>query len=127
VIVVSQTPGEALNREWAEHGIDKYVRIICGQEYGTKAEQIQCTANGKYASGKMLMIGDAPGDLNAAKSSGALFYPVNPGHEEDSWERFYREGIDRFLQGSFTGSYETKLIEEFNKCLPKTPQWMERP
>ena len=29
VIVVSQTPGEALNREWVEHDIDKYVKIIC--------------------------------------------------------------------------------------------------
>ena len=60
VIVVSQTPGEALNREWAEHGIDMYVKIICGQEYGTKAEHIQYAAKGKYAENKMLMIGDAP-------------------------------------------------------------------
>ena len=127
IIVVSQTPGEALNREWAEHGIDKYVKIICGQEYGTKAEHIQYAAKGKYANDRILMIGDAPGDMNAAKSNGALFYPINPGHEVDSWERFYKEGIERFLQGSFTGSYEAKLIEEFNKCLPETPPWLERP
>ncbi len=124
IIVVSQTPGEALSREWSEHGIDKYVRVICGQEYGTKAEHIQYAAGGKYADVKVLMIGDAPGDMSAAKSNRALFYPINPGHEEDSWERFYKEAIDRFLQGSFAGSYETKLIEEFNKCLPSTPLWL---
>jgi phosphoglycolate phosphatase-like HAD superfamily hydrolase len=123
VIVVSQTPGEALTREWAEHDIDKYVKIICGQEYGTKSEHIKYAAKGKYPDDKILMIGDAPGDMKAAKLNGALFYPINPGHEEDSWERLYKEGIDRFLKGSFSGEYEKKLIEEFNKCLPKTPSW----
>jgi phosphoglycolate phosphatase-like HAD superfamily hydrolase len=123
VIVVSQTPGDALNREWAEHDIDRYVRIICGQEYGTKSEHIRYAAGGKYPAHKMLMIGDAPGDMKAAKSNNALFYPINPGHEVDSWERLYKEGIDRFFNGSFAGEYERALIEEFNKCLPKTPNW----
>ncbi|NLE28849.1 MAG: HAD family hydrolase, partial [Phycisphaerae bacterium] len=35
-MVVSQTPGEALCREWAEHHIDPYVAVIAGQEMGTK-------------------------------------------------------------------------------------------
>ena len=48
VIVVSQTPGEALNREWVEHSIDKYVKIICGQEFGTKTEHIHYAAKEKY-------------------------------------------------------------------------------
>lgn len=126
VIVVSQTPGEALNREW-QYIIDKYAKVICGQEYGTKAEHIRYAAKGKYADDKILMVGDALGDMNAAKSNGVLFYPINPGHEEESWEQFYKDGIERFLQGSYTGSYETKLIEEFNSCLPKTPHWLERP
>ncbi|RPI04005.1 MAG: HAD family hydrolase [Ignavibacteriae bacterium] len=123
VIVVSQTPGEALNREWVEHHIDQYVRIICGQEYGTKTEHIRYAADGKYPRDKMLMIGDAPGDMQAAKSNGAMFFPINPGHEEDSWERLYKEGIDRFFSGSFGGPYENSLIEEFNKCLPSLPAW----
>lgn len=33
------------------------------------------------------MIGDAPGDLKAARGNGALFFPVNPGDEEESWKR----------------------------------------
>jgi glycerol-3-phosphate responsive antiterminator len=40
VIVVSATPGEALIREWEEHDISKYVKIMAGQEMGTKAECI---------------------------------------------------------------------------------------
>jgi len=79
---ISQTPAEALKREWAEHGLDQYVKMIAGQEMGTKTEHIKFAAVAKYAPNRILMIGDAPGDFNAAKKNGALFFPINPGHEE---------------------------------------------
>ena len=123
VIVVSQTPTEALVREWHEHDIDRFVRIICGQEMGTKAEHIQFAAGGKYPTEKMLMIGDAPGDLKAARSNHALFYPIVPGHEEASWERFFKEGLDRFFAGTYAGAYEAGLIREFDASLPENPPW----
>ena len=123
MIVVSQTPVEALEREWKEHEIDRYVRFIAGQEMGTKAQHIELAAGGKYPQGHVLMIGDAPGDMRAARANGALFYPVNPGHEEESWERFYKEAMERFLSGTYAGEYESKLIEEFEKLLPETPPW----
>ncbi len=87
-IVVSQTPVEALKREWEENDVDKYVHVIAGQEYGTKTEHLALAAKGKYPDNKILMIGDAPGDYKAATSNGVLFYPVNPGHEEESWTGF---------------------------------------
>jgi phosphoglycolate phosphatase-like HAD superfamily hydrolase len=87
--VVSQTPTEALVREWSEHGIDKYVRAIAGQELGTKKQHLKLAAGGKYPEHHVLMIGDANGDLEAARGNNALFFPINPGHEEVSWERFY--------------------------------------
>ncbi len=123
IIVVSATPGEALEREWKEHGIDRYVAIIAGQEMGTKKEHLQLAASGKYPKEKILMVGDAPGDMRSAKAIDALFYPINPGHEEESWERFYTEAIDRFFNGTYSGEYERKLIEEFEKLLPETPPW----
>lgn len=123
VIVVSQTPTEALVREWQEHGIAGHVRTICGQELGTKTEHIKYAAGGKYAPEKMLMIGDAPGDFKAAKSNHALFYPINPGNEEASWKRFHDEALDRFFAGTYAGEYEQKLIAEFDKCLPENPSW----
>ena len=122
-IVVSQTPGEALKREWEEHQMDQYVRVICGQEYGTKAEHLKYAAKGKYPDRKILMIGDAPGDFEAAKSNGVLFYPINPGDEDASWERFSNEALDRFLAGTYAGAYEKALIEEFDRYLPGTPPW----
>jgi phosphoglycolate phosphatase-like HAD superfamily hydrolase len=122
-MVVSQTPVEALKREWEENSIEHFVRLIAGQEYGTKTEHITLAAKGKYPDNKILMIGDAPGDFKAAKSNGVLFYPVNPGHEEESWERFYNEALDRFFSGNYQGEYEEKLIDEFNAYLPEKPGW----
>lgn len=122
-IVVSQTPVEALKREWEENDIDKYVHMIAGQEYGTKTEHLALAAKGKYPDNKILMIGDAPGDYKAATSNGVLFFPVNPGHEEESWERFYNEALDRFFSGTYQGEYENGLIEEFNGYLPEKPSW----
>ena len=49
----------------------------------------------------VLLIGDAPGDYRAAEANGCLFFPINPGHEEESWRQFVDEGCDRFLSGRF--------------------------
>ncbi|MFW5715475.1 MAG: HAD family hydrolase [bacterium] len=123
VIVVSQTPLEALQREWQEHDIDGYTRLIAGQEMGTKSEHIALAADGKYPPDHILMIGDAPGDLRAAQSNRALFYPIIPGREEQSWQRFYEEGLKRFLSGTFKGEYEQRLAAEFDASLPEKPSW----
>src|SRR5207247_10840318 len=79
---ISQTPAEALKREWAEHQIDRFVAIIAGQEMGTKTDHLRLAAKDKYEANKILMIGDAPGDFKAAKSNGALLFPIVPGPEE---------------------------------------------
>jgi phosphoglycolate phosphatase-like HAD superfamily hydrolase len=123
VIVVSQTPTEALVREWTEHTIQHEVRFIAGQELGTKTEHLQFAAHGKYPPGKILMIGDAPGDFNAAKANGACFFPINPGNEESSWKRLHDEALDRFFSGTFAGEYQSALLKEFNDCLPENPSW----
>jgi phosphoglycolate phosphatase-like HAD superfamily hydrolase len=123
LMVVSQTPYEALQREWIENHLDDLLRMIAGQELGTKTEHLKYAASGKYPVNKILMIGDAPGDLNAARSNGVLFFPVNPGHEELSWERFYREALDKFFNGTYQGNYEERLVQEFQKYLPENPSW----
>jgi phosphoglycolate phosphatase-like HAD superfamily hydrolase len=125
VMVVSQTPFEALKREWEENRIDGFLRMIAGQEHGTKAEHLRFAAKGKYPDDKILMIGDANGDLKAAKSNGVLFYPINPGKEEQSWEKLLSEGLDRFFSGKYAGEYEKELIKEFETYLPEYPHWKQ--
>jgi phosphoglycolate phosphatase-like HAD superfamily hydrolase len=126
VVVVSQTPTEALVRELHEHGLDTAVRLIAGQELGTKTQHIAFGAGSKYAPGHVLMIGDAEGDLVAARANNALFYPINPGAEEAAWERFHGEALERFLAGTYAGDYERSLVEQFQRCLPELAPWQHQ-
>jgi len=123
IIVVSATPGEALVREWEEHDIAKYVKVIAGQEMGKKEEHLKFAKQGRYEDEKVLMVGDAAGDMNAARANNVLFYPIIPGKEDESWQRFYDEAFDRFINGEYKGSYEDALIKEFLSFLPETPPW----
>lgn len=122
-LVVSQTPTEALEREWQENNISRFVRTIAGQEMGSKTDHLNLAAREKYPPEKILMIGDAPGDYKAAKANGALFFPIKPGQEEASWKQFHDEAIDRFFSGTYSGSYEENLVNEFEACLPENPSW----
>lgn len=123
LVVVSQTPGAALKREWSEHKINSYAKVLAGQEMGTKTEHLKFAAAGKYAPENILMIGDAPGDLKAARSNGASFFPIVPHHEEHSWQYLLEEGLPRFFAGKFAGDFERRLTGEFEASLPATPPW----
>ena len=123
MMVISQTPCDALEREWAEHDLARFVQAIAGQEMGTKTEHLQFATTGKYPADKVLMIGDAPGDHKAAKANGVLFYPILPGREEASWERLHSEALGRFFDGTYAGDYEASLFAEFDASLPEHPSW----
>lgn len=121
MIVCSQTPTAALEAEWTEHDIARFVLSICGQEIGSKKELLAVAQ--QYPPNHALMIGDAPGDHKAATANNCLFFPINPGAEEASWRRLFEEGIDRFFNGTFAGEYQQQLLTEFNKLLPDRPPW----
>jgi hypothetical protein len=69
------------------------------------------------------MIGDAPGDLDAANAAGALFFPVLSGRERQSWEQLHHEGLDRFFAGTFAGDYQSRLLSEFRSVLREDAAW----
>ena len=121
LLVISATPNEALQREWEEHDLAQYVDAICGQEVGTKKETLGVAK--QYNPGHALMVGDAPGDYQAAVANSALFFPINPGREEESWKKLHDEGLDRFMAGEFAGEYQRQLLDEFDRCLPEQPPW----
>ena len=122
-MVISQTPVEALQREWKENQIDAFVKVIAGQEMGTKTDHLRLATSGKYDSDRVLMIGDAPGDYKAAKANQALFFPIVPGREESSWQLLLDEGLDRFFNGTFAGQFENELFAAFDSSLPEHPKW----
>jgi phosphoglycolate phosphatase-like HAD superfamily hydrolase len=123
VMVVSATPSEALEREWDEHGLKEHVALIAGQECGSKKEHLALAAVGRYEPARILMVGDAPGDWNAAKANGVLFYPIDPGYEDASWQRFFEEALPRFFAGTFGGEYMDAQIDRFQSLLPDRPPW----
>jgi len=125
VLVCSATPTPALQREWEEHDIAKYTIAIAGQEMGSKREHLALVKD-KYPAGNVLMIGDALGDLQAAHSNGLLFFPINPGEEEKSWETFYRQYAEMFHTHKYTLEMERQLIADFEQYLPEIPPWKRK-
>lgn len=123
LMVVSQTPTVDLEREWNEYSIADFVRVIAGQEWGTKSEHLKYAAVGKYDADKILLVGDAPGDLLAAEKNGVLFYPIVPGNEDASWNRFRDEAVDRFFAGEYAGAYQEGLLADFDAALPEKAPW----
>ncbi len=123
LIVCSGTPIDALRKEWHEHRIDSVPQLIAGQEMGSKKTHIQLAMGDHYDRDRALMIGDAPGDLRAARANNIHFYPILAGDEEQSWERFFHEAAERFFQGDYSEAYETQLIDDFMSRLPETPPW----
>jgi phosphoglycolate phosphatase-like HAD superfamily hydrolase len=117
VVVVSATPTAALERDWHACGLREHVDMIAGQELGPKHRQLEAArAAGATARGS-LMIGDAPGDGEAARSAGMLFFPIVPGDEEASWRELLHTGINRFLSQTFAGAYEERRLRYFRTTL----------
>ena len=120
IVIVSATETKALQREWQSGGLLELVTEVCGQEMGSKKEIIARYRN-SYPEGHVLMIGDAPGDRDAAKANGVLFYPICPDQEAESWEQF-GQAMEAFRTGCY-GQMEKEKIADFETLLPDTPAW----
>ncbi|GAA0181395.1 HAD family hydrolase [Clostridium sediminicola] len=117
IAIVSSANGSAVNDEWTRHELAPYVQVMLGQEAGSKAACISDLKEYGYSDDKILMVGDAPGDLKAAVTNGALYYPILVGKEDFSWTRLASEALPKFIDGSYRGEYQEKIIDEFNSTL----------
>jgi phosphoglycolate phosphatase-like HAD superfamily hydrolase len=122
-IVISQTQAIALLKDWYRDDLAKYVSVIAGPELGNKIDHFTMAAVNRYPSKAILMIGDAPGDMATAQAIGCNFYPINPGHEVESWQRFMDEAYAEFLAGGFPEDYQGEINREFKALLPGAPPW----
>ncbi len=123
LMVVSQAGTDTLLREWGEHGLLPLIGFTAGQELGGKADHLRMASGGRYDPEKVLMVGDAPGDCDAARSEGCRFWPIFPGKETESWRRLREEGLPRLFSGRFDQAFQDALIKEFAAWLPETPPW----
>ncbi|MCM8816719.1 MAG: HAD family hydrolase [Candidatus Omnitrophica bacterium] len=123
ICVVSQTPYNDLYEYWEFYGILGFLNTICSQETGNKTDQVKILKEtGGYCEQNILVIGDSYTDLQAAKTNNASFYPIIPGREEESWEKF-PEIFRLFLSGNYSKHMQTEYINEFSKTLSSIPAW----
>jgi len=123
IMVVSHTPEAAIRREWTDHDLLPFAMYLAGQECGSKLQHIRYASAEKYPPERILMVGDSPGDLEAAEAAGVHFFPILPHHEEESWHELAGTGLDRFYGGGFAGAYQEELVERFQAALPSDPPW----
>lgn len=121
IVIVSATETKALQREWESGGLLELVTQVCGQETGSKKEIIARYKDG-YAPERVLMIGDAPGDREAARANGVLFYPILPDREAESWAQFGKN-MEAFRSGTYAQTLQQENIARFETLLPEKPTW----
>ncbi len=113
VAIVSSANIDAVLEEWERYGLLPYTDIVLAQDAGSKAFCIGELLKAGYAPEHVLMCGDAPGDLDAARQNGVFYYPIMVRKEKESWEEFVAEGRDRLFAGTYAGAYQEKKIQEF--------------
>lgn len=109
IAVVSSANKEAILLEWSEGGLMKHVDYVFSQSDGSKSECIGKMVCMGYNPQKILMVGDAPGDYQAAKSNGIWFFPVLAGEEEGSWKKLKEKYFSLFVSGQFQESVQQDL------------------
>lgn len=124
LIVVSQAPSATISEEWTRYGLAPFMDRVCGQEFGSKAEQLLSAGAKDYPADHVLLVGDAPGDYKAAQKTGALFFPIVPGREVESWRRFHDEALPRFLENAYRGNFADGLLAAFEAALPSEPDFL---
>ena len=117
VAIVSSANRDAVLDEWEKYGLLEHTDIVLAQDAGSKAHCIAELMKKGYAPDHVLMCGDAPGDLDAARKNGVFYYPILVRHEKESWEEFIAAAFDRLLAGEYAGSYQQKKNNAFLRNL----------
>ncbi len=117
IAIVSSANLDAVLEEWEKHHLLEHTDIVCSQNAGSKSFCIAELLKKGYANDHVLMLGDAPGDRDAALKNNVLYYPILVRHEFESWTAFKDEALAKFLEGTFAGDYQAELLDTFVKNL----------
>lgn len=112
IAIVSSANYEAVKEEWTRFGLLTHVDVLLAQNAGSKKSCIERLLTYGYAKEHVLMAGDAPGDMDAAQSNGALYYPILVSHESESWEQL-EAAVEKVKNNTFQGEYQAGLIQQF--------------
>ena len=113
VAIVSSANLGAVLEEWEKHELLPHTDIVLAQNVGSKAFCIAELLKKGYDPDKVLMCGDAPGDLQAAEKNGVFYFPILVRKEKASWEEFMEKGFSHLLNGTYEGAYQNKKKAAF--------------
>ena len=112
VAIVSSANRDAVVEEWTKFQLLDHVDIMLAQDMGSKAHCIAEMLKFGYDRDKVLMVGDAPGDRDAALTNGVHYYPILVRREGESWAELRQTGLSKLRNGEY-GGYELQKTEEF--------------
>ena len=112
VAMVSSANRDAVEEEWGKFGLLEHTDIVLAQDVGSKAACIAEMLKFGYDRKKVIMIGDAPGDCDAAEKNGVWYYPILVNHEKASWDEAIATAYGKLQAGEYA-QYEARKKTAF--------------
>ena len=101
VAMVSSANRDAVEEEWGKFGLLEHTDIVLAQDVGSKAACIKEMLKFGYDTSKVVMIGDAPGDCDAAEKNCVHYYPILVNHEKESWQEAIEIAFQKLADGAY--------------------------
>ena len=108
VAMVSSANRDAVEEEWGKFGLLEHTDIVLAQDIGSKAACIAEMLKFGYDLNKVVMIGDAPGDCDAAEKNRVHYYPILVNHEKESWDEAIAVAFGKLQSGEYAAYGEEK-------------------
>ena len=112
VAMVSSANRDAVEEEWGKFGLLEHTDIVLAQDVGSKAACIKEMLKFGYDLDKVVMIGDAPGDCDAAEKNGVYYYPILVNHEKASWDEAIAVAFGKLQSGEYA-AYGAEMKQKF--------------
>ena len=116
VAMVSSANRDAVEEEWGKFGLLEHTDIVLAQDVGSKAACIGEMMKFGYDADKVVMVGDAPGDCDAAEKNGVHYYPILVNHEKQSWDEAIAVAFEKLRAGEYA-PYGAEKKQEFLRNL----------
>ena len=116
VAMVSSANRDAVEEEWGKFGLLEHTDIVLAQDIGSKAACIREMLKFGYDLDKVVMIGDAPGDCDAAEKNGVHYYPILVNHEKESWDEAIDVAFAKLQSGEYA-AYGAEKKQDFLRNL----------
>ena len=111
VAMVSSANRDAVEEEWGKFGLLTHTDIVLAQDIGSKAACIKEMLKFGYDLNKVVMIGDAPGDCDAAEKNGVHYYPILVNHEKESWDEAIAVAFRKLQSGEYPAYGAQKKLD----------------